>query len=171
MKTNYGSHRYRGLGFGLLLILIGCTFLGFNFGIIPVELKSVVFSIPSLIILIGIINLFKRHFITGFIFILIGKFFLIPKIIEVYPKAFPGIDANFTHVYWPIFLILTGLILIANRLFFPNYFHNRCKNKCKQKSDDFHNHIHRNHNWSKWEKNSQGKCESNTEGFSKNAIF
>jgi predicted membrane protein len=171
MKTNYQNHRFRGLGFGLLLIFTGLVFMGLNFGLIPMELKSVIFSIPALIILIGIINLFKRNFITGFIFILIGKFFIIPKIIEVYPNAFPGIDANFPHVYWPIFLILAGLILILNRVFFPNYHRNRCKQKWNNHSEKFNQHIHRNHHGSRWEMNAEGKWESNGTGFSKNAVF
>jgi Cell wall-active antibiotics response 4TMS YvqF len=167
------SHRFRGLGFGLFLVLIGSLILGFNFGYIPHELKSIVFSIPAFIIFIGIINVFKRHFIMGFFWVLLGTFFLIPRIIEVYPNAFPGIDVNFTHVYWPLFLILGGIFIVVKRIFFPNYWSKRWAHLHDYRKGEYCHHGYKNYGnkYSKWEKVENGKWEKKGNGFSKSSVF
>lgn len=109
----------KGIGFGLILVLAGALMLAFNFGALPQELKRVVFSWQMLLIAIGTFNLFKRQFTSGVILILVGTFFIIPRIIRQFPDAFPGFDGNFTAVYWPLLLIVAGAFLILSRYFAP----------------------------------------------------
>jgi len=45
-------HKSRGLGIGILLIVIGAVLLGVNFGYISPAIKPVIFSWQSLIILV-----------------------------------------------------------------------------------------------------------------------
>ncbi len=118
-KKTYQRGYAKGLGFGLILILIGIAFLLFNFNLLPVQLKWVIISWPSLLIVIGVFNLFKRQFVSSIILFLVGSFFLIDRIIRAFPEVFPnGID-NFTQNFWPILLIVAGVVLIVGKLF-PN---------------------------------------------------
>ena len=78
----------KGIGFGLILVLAGALMLAFNFGALPQELKRVVFSWQMLLIAIGTFNLFKRQFTSGVILILVGTFFIIPRIVRQFPDAF-----------------------------------------------------------------------------------
>ncbi len=122
-KNSYHRVYANGLGFGLVLILIGIVFLLFNFNLLPYQLKWVVISWPSLLILIGLFNLFKRQYVSSTILFLVGIFFLIPRIIRAFPEVFPnGID-NFTHNFWPLLLVLAGGLIIAGKLF-PTRFGN-----------------------------------------------
>lgn len=110
--------RYRGLCFGGLLILAGAILLGINFGYINEAYKGIVFSWPSIVILIGILHFRKRQNIAwGSIWIIVGAFFLMPKIVRAFPESFPGIGDNFAAVYWPLLLICAGLIFIVSRFF------------------------------------------------------
>ena len=103
----------KGLGFGLLLMLTGIVFLGFNFGFIPMQLKNVILSWPMLLILIGIINLFRRHIFFGTVLVLAGAFFIMPRFIAAYPLYFQGINGDFTQLYWPFLLIAAGLLPLS----------------------------------------------------------
>lgn len=117
LNNSYRNGYAKGLGFGLVLILIGLVFLLFNFNLLPIQLKGVIISWPSLLIVIGFFKLFKREYVSSIILFLIGTFFLIPRIIRAFPAIFPnGID-NFTHNFWPILLIAAGIVLIIGRLF------------------------------------------------------
>lgn len=119
IKKSTSSMFGKGMGFGLILVLAGALLLAFNFGVLRPELKWVVFSWQMLLIVIGIFNLFKRQFISGVMSILVGTFFIIPRIIHQFPGAFPGLDTNFTSIYWPVLLIIAGIFLIASRYFSP----------------------------------------------------
>lgn len=150
MKNSYRNGYSKGLGFGLLLMLLGVLFLGFNFGLLPNELKWVIFSWPMILIFIGVVNLFKRHTYSGIILIIIGGFFLLPRIIDTYPNSFPGFDGNFTHTYWPLLLIAAGVLLIMSKLFDSKWGFAKFNEK---------HHYH------------QSKYVGTPGGFSKNSVF
>ena len=105
MKNSFNRGYGKGLGFGITLMLIGVLFLGFNFGILPAALKWVIFSWPMLLIFLGVVNWIKRKPFSGTVLFIIGAFFIFPRIINAYPEAFPGVNGDFTHTYWPLLLI------------------------------------------------------------------
>ena len=117
IKNSFHKGAATGLGFGITLMLIGVLFLGFNFGLLPAELKRVVFSWPMLLIFLGVVNWIKRKPFSGTVLFIIGAFFIFPRIINAYPESFPGINGDFTHTYWPLLLIAAGLLLIMSKLF------------------------------------------------------
>jgi predicted membrane protein len=119
-NNSYAPHKFRGLGFGILLILVGAVLLGINFGYIPVAFRGIIFSWPSLLIFIGIMHMRKKHQIAwGSIWIIVGIFFLVPKIVKAFPASFPGIGDNFAAVYWPLLLICAGLVFIVFKVLIP----------------------------------------------------
>lgn len=165
IKNSFRTGYTKGLGFGLFLILLGSVFLGLRTGLIPEKLESVIISWPMLLVFIGIVNFFKRHWISGIILIVVGKFFLIPKIIEVYPGFFPGLNANFVHIYWPLLFIFAGILIILQRFIFPQWGFGALDSKWQQKQYRHaqRHYRHNSHNYSNW--------SANPEGFSKNSVF
>lgn len=117
IKNSFRSGQSKGLGFGILLMVIGVLFLGFNFGLIDSPLKRVIFSWPMILLVIGVGKTIKRDFFTAAILFIIGGFFLMPRIIHAYPQNFPGMDGSFTHIYWPLLLIAGGIFMILKRLY------------------------------------------------------
>lgn len=108
LNDNRMYHRkFKGLGFGLLVMAIGFILLGLNFGLINEKLRWIIFSWPSLIIFIGLMHFSKLHQIFwGVLWMIVGSFFLLPKIISTFPENFPnGLADNFTSAYWPVILI------------------------------------------------------------------
>ena len=116
-SNSFGSGQSKGLGFGILLMVIGVLFLGFNFGLIDSPLKRVIFSWPMILIVIGASKVYRRDYFTAAILFIIGFFFIMPRIIHAYPQNFPGMDGSFTHVYWPLLLIAGGILMILKRLY------------------------------------------------------
>ncbi len=164
VKNSFRTGYTKGLGFGVILMLIGVVFLGFNFGLISSSLKWVIISWPMLLIVIGVSHYFKRRVFSATILVLVGSFFIIPRFIEAYPALFPGFNGDFTHIYWPLLLIAAGILVITGRLFGPkwgfdewNHEHNHRYNK--------RNYRHYRHN------NDYSKRSSTGEGFSKNSVF
>jgi len=117
LKNSFRNGRTKGLGFGLLLVAIGIILLSANAGLIATPLKWVLISWPMLLVVIAVSKFIKRDFYSGSFILLIGTFFLIPKIMRAYPESFPGMDGSFTHTYWPLLLIAGGIIMVLNRLF------------------------------------------------------
>ncbi|MEA4851079.1 MAG: DUF5668 domain-containing protein [Paludibacter sp.] len=154
IKNSFRSGYTKGLGFGLLLMLIGIVFLGVNFGFVTHEARRILISWPMLLIVIGVFNIIKSHNLSATILIIIGGFFLIPRIIDAYPAYFPGINGNFTHTYWPLLLIAAGILLIVSKLIGRNYGFADYK--------DFDYKHHQKHHHYK---------TNNINGFSKNSIF
>jgi len=166
VKSSYRSGYTKGLGFGLILMLIGVVFLGINFGLIPPELKTVILSWPMLLIVIGLFNFAKRHIISGVVMVLIGGFFIVPRFVEACPTCFPGLNADFTRIYWPLLLIAAGLLLIISRFLAPKWGFgdwSRC-------SGNRHRHHHRHHDYRNY-RHHDAKWSVSSDGFSKNSVF
>lgn len=159
VKNSFRAGYTKGLGFGLVLMLIGVLFLGYNFGIVPYTVKDVIFSWPMLLIFIGVINLFKRHLISGVILVFIGGFFIIPRIV-------PGLDGQFVHIYWPLLLIAAGIVILLQRMIKPRWgFESWERNWHNRNHHHYSRYYDRHYNRSKWE------GTNNTTGFSKNSVF
>ena len=78
-----------------------------------------------LLIVIGLWKIIVRQrFISGTIALLVGVFFIIPRVIEAYPTVFPGLTPDFTHVFWPFLLIAAGLLMIMGKVFGPKWTYN-----------------------------------------------
>lgn len=93
---------------GLIIIIAGLLLLADNVGVLPHGLRSIFFSWQMLLIVIGLLNLFRRnHYFGGLVLILIGFFFLIPDVINV--------PFNFVSLLWPVLLIVIGLLIIFRR--------------------------------------------------------
>lgn len=113
MQTNscaslHGT-KTKGLLFGLLLVVAGFLFLSFNFGWIDPALRPVIFSWPMIFIVIGIVSFSKNNYIVSLFWLILGGFFLLPRITTVYPGSIQGVDSDFTYTYWPLLLILFGI--------------------------------------------------------------
>lgn len=141
--------------FGLLIILAGVILLGTNFGWIDGGIKSIIFSWPVILIVIGLFQIAHRHYFPSFVFMGVGAFFLLPKIAQVYPQLFPGIGTNFSAVYWPSLLIIAG-VLILLQFIFPS--------KWKKINNKWH------HQWDE-KKEFHFGTKSRNNGFDKNVVF
>ena len=117
MCVTRNNYRYMddmngGIVFALLLVATGLLLLGFNTRFLPVVLKSFFFSLPMILFVIGSICLCKRHLIWGIILIALGKYFLLSKIEKVFPDAL--VIDQFLSVYWPVVIILFGIIIMLS---------------------------------------------------------
>ena len=162
VKNSFRTGYTKGLGFGLILMLIGVLFLGFNFGLIPTTLKHVIFSWPMLLVFIGVVHYFKRRIFSATILVLIGSFFLIPRFIDAYPDYFPCINGSFTHIYWPLLLIAAGILVITGRIFGPKWGFDEWNNHHKHQRHERHRYRH---------SYDQRTWTGSGEGFSKNSVF
>ncbi|MGE5424665.1 MAG: LiaF transmembrane domain-containing protein [Syntrophothermus sp.] len=92
--------------FGFLVILAGLVLLAYNFGLIGYGIKHVVFSWPMLLIAIGVVSVSGDERSTpGYILILIGTFFLIPRMF----------DFDTARIFWPVLLIAIGMVVLFRR--------------------------------------------------------
>ena len=66
-----------------VFIIVGLLFLGRNFGVIDSDLFDILVSWQMLLIVVGVVNLIKRHFFGGMRMIAIGTYFLFPDVIGV----------------------------------------------------------------------------------------
>lgn len=121
--------RGNGIGFAIFLILFGGIYLLLNLGVIPSEYKSLLISWQMLLIGIGIWSLIRKRFISGVILMVVGGFFIYPTLSSLFPEYFFDFDFDI-RTYWPVILIIIGLLLVSGRLF-PS------SNKyCKKRGDN-----------------------------------
>jgi len=146
----------KGMGVGLVLMVIGVIFLAANFGFVTDRVRNILISWQMLLIVIGVVNLFRQKLIPAVWLIFIGGFFLIPKVVE-------GIDGNFIHVYWPLLLIAAGIMILMQRFVGPRWGNDWWKN-------DYHHHHHHHYRSNRYDQ-SKWTENMNTPGFSKNSIF
>lgn len=119
------------IGFSILIVLVGVVLLLSNIGIIPAEYKSILLSWQALVIVIGIWSLVKRNYFAGVLLVVVGGFFLYPKICNLFPAYFTCINIDI-KTYWPVLLILFGILLIVRK---PSAHHRH-----KEWKDKFHKH-------------------------------
>ena len=126
-----------GIIFGVVLILIGLFMLSFSAGLFPVAWRPVFISWPMLLIVIGFIEIFKLHIIPGFMLVVLGNFFIVPRIARIYPDSW-WFGETFVSTYWPILLIAFGLLIILAIIIKPHYLR-------KSRSGDDGGHDYRRH--------------------------
>ncbi|MBB4037222.1 putative membrane protein [Dysgonomonas hofstadii] len=108
-----------GVGFALFLILFGGVFLCLNTGVIPEIYRPVLISWQMLLIVIGLWTaIVKQHYGGGIILTLVGLVFIYPKLSLLFPGYLAGFNIDI-RTYWPVILIIAGLILILGWRF-PN---------------------------------------------------
>lgn len=142
--------RSNGVVVGIILLLIGILFLCFNFGLFPPELRWIFFSWQMLLIFIGVVLICKRNFFGGIALFITGTFFIIPKFMEAYPAFFSGNPDNFTHTYWPVLIILGGMLILFQGLFGFRHGWNHYKNTKPYRCNSYR----RRHGMTGFEKNS-----------------
>lgn len=97
---------------GTILILTCLIINAFNFGLLNPPLQLIIFSWPILLILLSLIGFARRDKVVPLLLLLVGVFFLIPRIESVYPGILNGVGNDFVSKYWHFLLIVAGLILI-----------------------------------------------------------
>ena len=108
------TYRMKKFFFGLLVIVAGVLLIAFNQGYISEEYRHIIFSWPMFIIAIGLINLGSRDsWIPGIVLIGAGSFFLFPLLSGEYH--------DFTYRFWPVLLIVLGLLIIFKKRRFRDH--------------------------------------------------
>ena len=129
----YSNHHKHGFGFAGILILIGIVLLSMKLNLFTQGYSTVIMSWPMILIVIGIYKLFKREFYSSITLLSIGGFFLVPYIASVPNSFIQGLPQNYFGTYWPVLLIIGGVLLVLRRTFFP-------KNCCNHSSFPHHGH-------------------------------
>lgn len=112
-----GPHR-GGVALALTLVVVGLVFLLVNTGIIPTDYRSVLTAKPIWLLIIGLFLLFNRYYGVSTILLSLGAFFMIPYLGDVNPQW--GIPENFTRVWWPVLLIVAGVLIFTGKFWFRN---------------------------------------------------
>ncbi|WP_462318567.1 LiaF transmembrane domain-containing protein [Marinilabilia sp.] len=92
---------------GITLVIAGIVFLAGNLGMIPHELWDLIARWPTIFLIFAFVNLGKKKFIPAIIFVAIWLFF-------VFPDVFPDVRTDEIWNYWPVLLILAGLLFLYN---------------------------------------------------------
>jgi len=99
---------------GALIITAGVLLLLFKAGILSPEYQCVIFSWPMILISIGFISLFsRRKWGCGLLLMLIGGFFLLPKL-NIEALAFVNDNR------WAVILIIIGIVVLFKAIFGKN---------------------------------------------------
>jgi len=106
MEKQKGNNR---AVFGLILIAVGFILIISHFGILPNDWRHIIISWQALLILIGSVMLFSRqNQPAGGILILIGGFFLVPRVLPGY--------FEWNDLFWPVILLGVGTIIILREV-------------------------------------------------------
>jgi predicted membrane protein len=122
METNFKAkhHSKSGLTFSIVLILVGIVFLGINTGILPTQYKPLFSSWPIWCLFVGFYLLLDRSYFVASVLLTAGTFFIIPQIGQINPEL--NIPSDFTHLYWPVLLIVAGVYFALSKFFKPCCF-------------------------------------------------
>lgn len=146
------------LVFALSVIAAGVLLFAFNMGALPIEYKSVVFSWPMLLIAIGFMSFFSyRGWFFGLVLVLVGGFFLLPKI--------PGVDLD-KQIVWAIIITALGIGLLGKVLFQRSFFWKGAK---------FNTHFsfgeHSDDGWKVYSSSEKGSKEYKSGYIDRNCVF
>lgn len=100
------------LWFGILIILVGIILILINMGMLPSELQKIIFSWQMLLVVFGVVQLFNKDYLSGAILVSIGMFFISPRVINAFPDFFGRLHPNVIQNFWPLFLIVLGVIIV-----------------------------------------------------------
>ncbi|NDV45621.1 hypothetical protein D0T49_00945 [Paludibacter sp. 221] len=126
--------RTPGFTFGIILVLLGMVFLAFNFGLFQNEWKRVLFSWQMLLIVVGVITFLHRNFFNGLVLIAVGGFFILPRLAQAAPEAFYWVSYDFTRTYWPVLLIIAGILMLLHIIIRPHHHHKADYYSCSDTS-------------------------------------
>jgi predicted membrane protein len=98
---------------GILFVSIGALLILQNLDLLSWDLSHILISWPMLLIVIGVFNLQRKAGSAGLIMIGIGTFFLLPRIFDV--------PDHFFHNFWPLILVIVGIIFIFQWRKTPNF--------------------------------------------------
>ncbi len=108
VEKRCNNHRMKKFTFGFVVVLAGLLLLAFNFEILPLAWKHIIFSWQMLLIVLGIVSLIGREGRgPGIILILIGGFFLMPELYDFH--------ISFVRIFWPVLLIIIGVSILFGR--------------------------------------------------------
>ena len=104
MKTNSNNGR---ANLGFLFITVGIVFILNRLDLIPYEISHIIFSWQMLLIAIGTFNLINKKYTPAIILITLGAIFMVPELIDI--------DYSLRRLFWPIALVVVGIVLIIRR--------------------------------------------------------
>ena len=137
---------YTGIAFGVLLILFGGLLISAKLGS-GYDFNKIVLSWQMLLIVIGILCL-RRHPFSGLCLVIVGGFFIVPVLAEVFPDTFYFAGENFISDYWGLLLIGAGILIVIYWIFSP-------KRKINSWDYEKHAHFHCSKNGKKYELNNE----------------
>lgn len=95
--------------FGIILVLFGLAMMARSFEIFTPEVEFIVFSWPMLLVVLGLIFLITANRnTTGFILLLLGLVFLLPRIFDI--------PYSLHNVFWPVVFIVIGILIVVKAL-------------------------------------------------------
>jgi predicted membrane protein len=107
-EKRFTNQPMKKVAFGVVVVAAGLLLLAFNFDILPMDFKHIIFSWQMLLIAIGVISLIGREGRgPGYILIAIGAFFMIPELFDFH--------ISFVRLFWPVLLIVIGILILLNR--------------------------------------------------------
>lgn len=106
-ENDFRQKKTNGYLIAILFIIVGILFLLRNLGVIDPSLLGLIVSWPMLLVVWGIFTIFHRHPVGGMILVGVGVYFLFPQL--------NWITNDFLRVYWPLALIILGLIIMLKR--------------------------------------------------------
>jgi len=97
-----------GIIFGIMLLAAGSLLLLNRLGFIPGHIINILLTWPMILIVVGLVTLYKsKSSASGLIILLVGAFFMLPKVFML--------PYNFHHNFWPLILIIAGILLLFSR--------------------------------------------------------
>ena len=106
---------------GGLIVVVGLLYLLFNLGILPGAWRGIILSWKSLLILLGVIGMYRHHYVSGLILMGIGVYFLLPQLSIVMDFYYSGFIMR--SVLWPVLIIAFGILIMSHR----HHFHENYK--------------------------------------------
>lgn len=124
------KRKYKGAGFGVLIIVAGLLLLAKNTGFLDASVSRVIFSWEMLIIAIGAVNILWRQSLwSGIIMIAIGSFFLL---VNFYHMPF-----STWQIFLPAILILIGIQMIFGAAKWRDRLHSSFQSQTIENEDFF----------------------------------
>lgn len=91
----------------LAFITVGVLWILRNLGVVDPTLFSIIVSWQMLLILWGVVQFIKQHYIGGVILIVTGGYFLLPLLTDI--------DQEWIHTFWPGIFILVGFLILFKK--------------------------------------------------------